>query len=137
MDRLDILIVEDNPNDAYIMQRIIEKQSLADNYQWLQDGEKAIQYLFAESQPLPRLILLDIQLPKVNGLEVLDKIKSNASTTNIPVIMFSSSDQTSDIETSYQSGANSYLVKPTSYAELNQTLQLAITYWLNLNKTIK
>ncbi len=136
MAKLDFLLVEDSINDVHMIKRIISKESLAANYVWVEDGEKAINYLLSAPKDAPTVVLLDIKLPKVDGLEVLKTLKANRLTRHIPVVMFSSSSQERDIKEAYTHGANSYLTKPSTFSEFKVTITSFIKYWLNLNKTV-
>ena len=132
----DILLVEDNRYNVEFMFEALEKLNLADRVKIFQDGAKALEYLFAageylgrDSCRLPRLILLDLRLPKIGGLEVLRRIKSNQMTRMIPVVVFTSSAKDQDREESYELGANSYIVKPHSYENFVKTVADIVSYW--------
>lgn len=136
---VDVLLIEDNPSDAELTIREIRKNRLANNLVHLKDGEEALQYLFTDGnevhEPLPKLILLDIKMPKVNGFEVLQKLKSNTRTQSIPVIILTSSKEDPDIKKCYEMGANSYIVKPVSFDDFASAIKNLGYYWLLLNQT--
>ncbi|MCE9615932.1 MAG: response regulator [Lentisphaerae bacterium] len=137
-----ILLVEDNPKDLELTLRVLRKAGLAAATRVARDGAEALAYLAdADSpaalpgRPIPRLILLDLKLPKADGHEVLAKIKGDARTRSIPVVILTSSREPRDIASSYQAGANSYIVKPVNYEQFAATLMLAAQYWLQLNES--
>ncbi|MDZ7845083.1 MAG: response regulator [Anaerolineales bacterium] len=137
----DILLVEDNPSDEELTLHALSQKELAENIKVIRDGAEALDFLFGkgnyqglqEPNP-PRLILLDLKLPKVNGLEVLEKIKAHPQTRNIPVVVFSSSDQEQDIRQSYALGANSFITKPVDFNQFSKTVQQVGSYWLKVNQ---
>lgn len=135
-DEPDILLVEDNRYNIEFMLEALEKVNLADRVKVFQDGEKALDYLFAtgehsgrDSCKQPRVILLDLRLPKIGGLEILRRIKSNEMTRMIPVVVFTSSAKDQDREESYELGANSYIVKPNSYENFVKSVVEIVSYW--------
>lgn len=136
---IDLLYIDDNPHDAQLLFRTLEKQQITSKYFLLKDGEEALEFFFGQpadnsSLPWPKVVLLDIKLPKVNGFEVLEKLKSDNTTKKIPVIIFTSSNERQDLEQAYQLGANSYLVKPDKYQKLKELVQYLGKYWLDLNE---
>lgn len=133
---LDILLVEDNEHDAELTLRALKKHRLASHIHWTKDGAAALDYLLgsAAMPPLPRVILLDLKLPKVDGLEVLRRLKSDDRTKSIPVVVLTSSNQESDLLQSYQLGVNSYLVKPVEFDSFSETVAQFGLYWLRLNQ---
>lgn len=140
----DILIIEDNQSDADLIIRSLQKIPFSPQYLHVQDGEEALDYLFSEQNskehPLsefPKLIFLDLKMPKLNGLEVLRQIKANPQSKSTPVVILSSSNQEKDIRESFESGANSYVVKPMAYSDFTKVIQDSVTYWLKINQSLK
>jgi two-component system response regulator len=138
---VEVLLVEDNPNDLELALHAFRKNNLAQRIQVARDGAEALDFLFrtgayaGRSQDGgPRLVLLDLKLPKVDGLEVMRRAKSDLRTRAIPIVVLTSSSQESDIDESYRLGANSYLVKPVDYTQLREALRQACSYWLTLNQ---
>lgn len=141
MNEVEILLVEDNPNDIRLALHVFRRFNLDSRVKVVRDGSEAIEYLCrtdptpGRSELLPpRLVLLDLKLPLVDGLEVLQRIKSDSRTRAIPVVVLSSSREESDRERSYQLGVNSYIVKPVDFDQFMTVLQQATLYWLLLNE---
>ena len=138
---VNILLVEDNPQDAELVIRALKTQNLADQVKVARDGAEALDILFAPDREGASLleglkvILLDLKLPKVSGLEVLRKIKAEARTQSIPVVVLTSSPEESDVHECYHLGANSYIVKPLEFEEFTQAVAQLGTYWVQLNQT--
>ena len=139
---IEVLLVEDNPNDEELTLYALRKNNIANQIQVVHDGAEALEYLFctgafADRQPnnLPKIILLDLKLPKVDGLEVLKKIRADANTRTIPVVVLTSSQEERDIVESYQLGVNSYIVKPVDFEQFNEAVRHMGLYWMLLNKT--
>lgn len=139
---VEILFVEDNPSDAEMTLRVLKKNKIANNIIHLDNGIRAIDFLFGKGEfegrdvnNKPRVILLDIKMPKMSGLEVLEYVKSNDLTKKIPVVMLTSSNESPDIEKSYQLGANSYIVKPVEFDNFVKAISDLGLYWLILNKS--
>lgn len=138
---VDILLVEDNAEDAELTIYQLKKYNMANNLCHVKDGEEAIEYLFAsanvkeqnENLNSLKLILLDIKMPKVNGIEVLKKIKSDPRTKTIPIVILTSSKEDPDIKSCYDLGANSYLVKPVNFEGFAEAIKNLGLYWLLLN----
>ena len=137
----EIVIVEDNPNDAELMVRSLKKNRLANSLLVLEDGEQARDFIFCrgqytgrDSSGSPKVIFLDLKLPKVDGLEVLKQVKSNEQTRKIPVIIVTSSKEDPDIATAYKLGANSYIVKPVDFDNFVRTIAQLGFYWLVINE---
>jgi len=137
----EIVIVEDNPEDAELMIRSLKKNQLLNNLILLEDGELALDFFFRKGKFKEReacksnlMIFLDLKLPKVDGLEVLRQLKSNPDTKKIPVVIVTSSNQDPDIETAYELGANSYVVKPVDYDKFTETIKQLGLYWLVVNE---
>ena len=143
-DAVDILIVEDNPNDAELMTRALKKQKLANNLYVVEDGAEALDFIFCRgkyekrhlAQP-PKVIFLDLKLPKVSGLEVLKELKGNASTRKLPVVVVSSSKEDPDIKAAYELGTNSYVVKPVDFDDFVGAMSQLGLYWLVVNEQPK
>lgn len=144
IDPVDILLVEDNPQDAELIQRALRKNNLANRLFVIEDGAEALDFVFCQrnyadremSDP-PKVILLDVKLPKLNGLEVLREIKENPVTRRIPVVMVTSSREDPDIQKAYELGANSYVVKPVEFDAFVDTMSRLGFYWLLVNQAIK
>ncbi len=141
LNEVEILLVEDNPYDAELTLRALKKKGLANKVLAFPDGVEALDFLFATGEyagrnleARPKVIFLDLKLPKINGLEVLQKIKDDARTRTIPVVILTSSQEESDIVKSYNLGVNSYMVKPVDFEKFFQVVQDVGLYWLLLNK---
>jgi CheY-like chemotaxis protein len=139
-DIIEILLVEDNPTDAELAIRALKKNNLANNLVWVKDGAEALEFLFgnrvngtAQTPTIPRVILLDLRLPKVDGLEVLRRIKSDPDTKRIPVVVLTSSKEDRDITDSYQLGVNSYISKPVEFEAFVKVVTELGFYWLLIN----
>ena len=139
--QVEILLVEDNPNDAELCIRSLQKHNLANRLEWLKDGAEALDYLFArgdyserDKRSCPRVILLDLRLPRVDGLEVLRQIKADDALKVIPVVVLTSSKEECDITDSYQLGVNSYISKPVKFEEFAKTVADLGMYWMLLNR---
>jgi CheY-like chemotaxis protein len=132
-----ILLVEDNPDDIELIQRALRKYNIKVQVEVVQDGEKALDYLFArgefaeqEGEALPLVVLLDLKLPKVDGLEVLKALRADSRTKTLPIVVLTSSTQEEDVEQAYRSGANSFLHKPVNFGDFRQLVQQLGIYWL-------
>ncbi len=141
LDELEILLVEDNPTDAELTMRALKRKNLANRLVWVKDGAEALDFIFAQGQfqdrdpeDLPRLILLDLRMPKVDGMEVLKKIKANEQTRKIPVVVLTSSQQDQDVVESYKLGVNSYVSKPVEFDEFIDAVSTLGLYWMLINK---
>jgi CheY-like chemotaxis protein len=140
-ETVEILLVEDNPDDATLALRALRKGNVTTKIEHVIDGEQALDFLFcagayAERNPenRPKLILLDLKLPKVDGLEVLQRIKADVATRTIPVVMLTSSREERDLVESYQLGVNSYVVKPVDFEQFSEAVRQLGLYWLLLNQ---
>ncbi len=139
---VEILLVEDNITDAELTIRELKKHNMANNLVHLKDGEEALDFIFGtgqyagirEIQHPPKVVLLDIQMPKVNGIEVLQKMKSDPSTRAVPIVILTSSKENPDIKKCYELGANSYIVKPVNFDGFAQAIKNLGFYWLLLNQ---
>jgi len=139
---VDILLVEDNLNDAELSIRQLKKHNMANNLLHVTDGEEALEFIYATGKYTgraidhpPKLVLLDIQMPKINGIEVLERIKSDPLTKKIPVIILTSSKEDPDIQQCYALGANSYIVKPVNFEGFAEAIKNLGFYWLLLNQS--
>lgn len=138
---IEVLLVEDNPSDAELTLRALKKRNLANRIVRVADGEEALDFIFARGsfgerriENRPKVILLDLKLPKVDGLEVLQAIKSDPRTQSIPVVMLTSSREERDIIESYRLGANSYIVKPVDFDKFLAAVDELGLYWLLINQ---
>jgi two-component system, response regulator len=136
-----ILLVEDNPDDEALTKRALERNHLANEIAVVRDGEEAVQFLFGEGEfedrdttVQPQLILLDLKLPKLDGIEVLRRIRSDERTKLIPVVMLTTSDEERDRIRSYTHHVNSFVRKPVDFSEFTQAIQQIGMYWLVLNE---
>jgi two-component system, response regulator len=143
-DPVEILLVEDNPNDAELCLRALNKHKISNKIVHVKDGAEAIDFIFAKGayanrkiENGPKVILLDLKLPKVDGLEVLRQIKSDERTRVIPVVVMTSSKEEQDIVKSYQYGVNSYVVKPVDFDKFMTAVADLGLYWLLLNQPPK
>lgn len=141
-NEVEILLVEDNPNDAELTLRALKNHHLANKMLHVKDGAEALEFLFANGaydqrkvENVPRVILLDLKLPKVDGLEVLRKVKSDERTRVIPVVVLTSSREDRDLAECYALGVNSYIVKPVEFENFVRAVSDMGFYWLLLNQT--
>jgi len=141
---VEILIVEDTPQDLELALRALKKANLTNHIHFVRDGAEALEFIFGEGVHLgrkledgPRVILLDLKLPKVDGLEVLKRIKSDPRTKMIPVVVLTSSKEQKDVVESYKLGVNSYIVKPVNFERFAAAVQELGMYWLLLNQPPK
>lgn len=140
-DIIDILIVEDNPHDVELTRRALRKRNIANPIFVAEDGAEALDFIYCRGQysgrdlaTLPKVILLDLKLPKINGLDVLKSIKSDERTRLIPVVVVTSSQEDPDIKTAYALGANSYVVKPVDFDAFVEAMSSLGLYWLLVNQ---
>lgn len=140
-NQIEILLVEDNPADAELTLKALKNKNLANNVLLIDDGEKALDFIFAEGQynkrniiNQPKVILLDLKLPKVSGIEILKKIKTDERTKQVPVVVLTSSQEEKDMVESYELGVNSYIVKPVKFNSFIEAVSEIGLYWLLLNK---
>lgn len=135
MPRRPILLVEDNISDIKLTQRAFAKNNLANELVVAEDGQAALDYLFAEAgRELPAVVLLDLKLPRVEGLEVLRRIRGDQRTRLLPVVVLTTSKEEQDMIESYRLGANSYVRKPVNFAEFSTAVAQLGVYWLALNE---
>jgi CheY-like chemotaxis protein len=139
-EQVEILLVEDNPEDAEMTMRALRKRNLANQVHWVKDGEEALEYLFCTGQYAgrspsnpPKLVLLDIKMPKVDGIQVLRRIKASELKA-IPVVVMTSSNEERDVLESYRLGANSYIVKPVQFDAFLETVSKIGLYWVLTNR---
>lgn len=139
-DIVEILLVEDNPEDLELTLRALQKANLGNHIQIARDGAEALDFIFCEGphttrqiEDTPKLVLLDLKLPKVDGLEVLQRIKADVRTRHIPIVMLTSSKEQTDVIKSYDLGVNSYIVKPVDFESFTDAVQTLGMYWLLLN----
>ncbi len=141
LDPIDILLVEDNPHDAELTIRALKKRNLANRLFVVEDGAEALDFIFCRGRYAerklthpPKVVLLDVKLPKLNGLEVLREIKADKRTRPIPVVMVTSSREDPDIKTAYDLEANSYVVKPVEFDAFMEVMSHLGFYWLLVNE---
>jgi two-component system response regulator len=141
---IDIILAEDNHNDAEMSLRALKKNNIVNNILHLEDGEEVLDYVFATGpysgrnmENIPKVILLDLKMPKVDGLEVLRKIKSDERTKIIPVVLLTSSKEDKDILEGYRLGVNSYIVKPVEFENFVKVVSEIGLYWLLINQSVK
>ncbi|MBC7874702.1 MAG: response regulator [Ferruginibacter sp.] len=141
---VEVLLVEDNPVDAEMTIRSLKKYNMANNLVHVKNGKEAVDFIFGTGTYAgvrdltfpPKVVLLDIQMPKMNGIEVLEKIKADPRTRNIPVIILTSSNESPDIQKCYDLGANSYIVKPVNFESFAEAIKNLGFYWLLLNQPL-
>src|SRR5688572_18835148 len=140
MERFEILLVEDSPLDAELAMTGLKRGNPANRVTWVKDGQQAFDYLFREGDyagregDLPRLIVLDLMMPRVDGIEVLRRIKSDERTRHIPVVVMTSSEEQADVAKTYDLGVNSYIVKPLDFAQFANVTRNAALYWRLFNR---
>jgi CheY-like chemotaxis protein len=138
---VEILLVEDNPTDAELAMVALKERNLANKLVWVKDGAEALDFLFAtgayanrKTEDEPKVVLLDLRLPKVDGLEVLRRIKADERTKRIPVVVVTSSKEDRDVAESYSLGVNSYIGKPVEFEEFSRVVSELGFYWLLVNQ---
>ncbi len=141
LNEVEILLVEDNPRDAEMTLRTLRKRNLANHVVHVRDGQEALEWIFGVADPsgrtkinIPRIVLLDLKLPKVDGIEVLRAIRSDERTRLLPVVVMTSSNEQRDVIDSYQLGVNSYVVKPVDFEMFSAAVAELGHYWLLVNK---
>lgn len=138
---MDILLVEDNPEDVEITLRAFRKHQFSGDIHVVRDGEEALEYLFGTEGDAERsvcwntrLILLDLKLPKVDGMEILQRCKSDPRTKHVPVVVLTASREERDLTDTYNLGVNSYIVKPVDFSQFTETVRQLSLYWIELNR---
>ena len=140
-EQVEILLVEDNALDAELTMRALKNGGLANKLLWVRDGQEALDFLFRDGDwatredTVPRLVLLDLKMPKVDGMDVLKAVKANEKTRRIPVVVMTSSQEERDMAQTYDMGVNSYVVKPVDFNALAELARQAGYYWLAINRT--
>ncbi|MFZ2643872.1 MAG: response regulator [Verrucomicrobiia bacterium] len=141
MKSTTILLVEDTADDEHLVKRVLTKSNLVYNLSVVRDGAEALDYLFGtgvhaqrDTTQMPAVVFLDLKLPKISGLEVLRRIRADARTQRLPVVIFSSSQEEQDLIQSYNLGTNSYVRKPVDFTEFTDAIQQMGSYWLLLNE---
>ena len=142
LNEVEVLLVEDSPHDAELTLRALKKNNLANKLFHVKDGAEAIEFLFSQGafkdrkiDRTPKIVLLDLKLPKVDGIEVLRRIKTDARTKLIPVVVMTSSREDRDLNDCYQLGANGYVVKPVEFEDFARAVSQLGLYWLLVNET--
>ena len=140
-DDVEILLVEDNRHDAELTLRALTKSDLRSKLHWVEDGVEALDFIRGtgayrgrDSNQLPKLILLDLKMPRLNGLDVVRELKSDERTRSIPVVVMTSSNQSRDITDSYRLGVNGYVTKPIHFMDLAESILQIANYWLRVNR---
>jgi two-component system, response regulator len=141
LEQVELLLVEDSALDAELTIRALKAGGLANKLHWVKDGQEALDFLFRHgqyadrSESVPRLVFLDLKMPRVDGIEVLKQIKADERTRRIPVVVMTSSQEEKDVAQSYDLGVNSYVVKPVDFNALVELARQAGYYWLAINRT--
>lgn len=137
-----IVIVDDSPSDARLTVRALKKSGIDGPLLWLHDGVEILDYLYCKGTfadrprgALPRLILLDLKLPRVDGIKVVETVKADRELRSVPIVMMSSSGEERDLEAAYRFGVNSYVVKPLDFAEFSWQVAQVAMYWMSVNRT--
>jgi two-component system, response regulator len=130
-----IVLVEDNPDDQTLTLRALKKQNVANEIIVLNDGVEALEFLLDPDKPLPNLVLLDLKLPKLDGLQLLRRLRSEPRTQVLPVVVLTSSDEDRDVIEGYRLGANSYIRKPVDFNQFTEAVRQLGLYWLVLNQS--
>ena len=138
--KVEILLVEDSVHDAEMTMRALKRRGIVNDIAWVKDGVEALEYLFCEGayagrdNGLPKLVLLDMKMPRMDGLQVLKRLKGSEQTRNIPVVMLTSSREEGDLLSSYSLGVNSYIVKPVDFEQFAETVAQVGMYWVLTNE---
>ena len=134
IEQVELLLVEDNPNDAEMTLRALRRNNLANRVHWVKDGAEALEYLLGKDRQKPKLVLLDLKMPKVDGIEVLRRLKADPATRSLPVVVMTSSNEERDVVESYRLGVNSYIVKPVEFEAFHETVAKIGLYWVLTNR---
>ena len=141
LEQVEILLVEDNTEDAEMTLRALRRNNLGNRVHWVKDGEEALEFMFSTGQyaarsaaPTPKLVMLDLKMPKVDGIEVLRRLKQSEATRPVPVVVMTSSNEDSDVLKSYHLGVNSYIVKPIQFDVFLETVAKIGLYWVITNR---
>jgi two-component system response regulator len=132
-EQVEILLAEDNPEDAEMTMRALRRNNLANQLHWVKDGAEALDYIRSAARA-PKLVLLDIKMPRVDGIEVLRQLKADPATRTIPVVVMTSSNEERDVVESYRLGVNSYIVKPVQFEVFMATVAKIGLYWVVTNR---
>ena len=141
-EHVQILLVEDSVQDAELTRRALRRHNVANEVDWVRDGVEALDYLFCEGEYAgrdsgpPKLVLLDVKMPRMDGLQVLERLKRDERTRTIPVVMLTSSREEKDLVESYKLGVNSYIVKPVDFEQFADTVSQVGMYWVLANQTV-
>jgi two-component system response regulator len=133
-EAIEILLVEDNPNDVQLTLHALKRYGLSNRIQVVRDGAEALEFLFAKGADVPKVVMLDLKLPRVDGIEVLRAVRADPRTRTIPVVVLTSSAEERDIAETYHLGANSYIVKPVDFEQFNEAVRQLGLYWVMLNQ---
>lgn len=131
---IEILLVEDNPNDVQLTLHALKRYGLTDRVRVVRDGAEALEFLFAPGAEVPKVVMLDLKLPRVDGIEVLRAVRADPRTRTIPVVVLTSSAEERDIAETYGLGANSYIVKPVDFDQFTEAVRQLGLYWVVLNE---
>lgn len=139
IEQIEIVLVEDNALDAELTIRVLRQAGLANKLLWLKDGQEALDYLFRRNayaeraDSLPRLVFLDLKMPRIDGIEVLQAVKADERTRRIPIVVVTSSQEETDLARSYDLGVNGYVVKPVDFKAFAEVVKQSGFYWLAIN----